>query len=185
MRAFSLLGRGFPKKFTQLVILIVSVVGLASTALLVSDPMTQYDLTAEAQAVMAASLPTAPPYGPMPEERSVASVPETENVSKTVNQVVTAQVDCQSQNQTIETESPRMRLYASGCGELTDVMSLTSSIRNETNGFVATIFRPKDQLFTTDFINLNEGENRIVIHLEDSKKQVETILQITRKPASL
>lgn len=39
----------------------------------------------------------------------------------------------------------------------------SSDIRNEANGFSATVFYPREARFTTDYITLSHGENRISI----------------------
>ena len=59
------------------------------------------------------------------------------------------------------------------------------AIVNESNGFTASVFLTGNE-FTTDFIELQEGQNRIQVEVEDAKGQKTTKkLEITRLPASL
>ncbi len=162
--------------------LLVAIVGLGSTALLVSDPVSQYDLESDTQAVLTAT-EKSEATEKKPIERIVATTQDIPEAPPKKRQIV-LKVDCVQDRQTIITDSPRLRLYAANCGELKDVETLKSQIKNETNGFVATLFHPKDQLFTTDFINLNEGENKIVIHLQDGKESIERVIKVSRTPSS-
>jgi hypothetical protein len=46
--------------------------------------------------------------------------------------------------------------------------AVATSILNKTNGFAATIFPGKSDRFTTDYIELEPGENQIVIQVADA-----------------
>ena len=61
----------------------------------------------------------------------------------------------------------------------------TSSVKNETNGFTASVFLTGAE-FTTDFIELNEGQNQITVQGTDGHgKYWKKILDVTRRePAS-
>lgn len=50
-------------------------------------------------------------------------------------------------------------------------------LENQSNGFRAQIFRMEDQSFKTDYIQLNEGMNRLKLHvvLKDGQKREESL----------
>lgn len=58
------------------------------------------------------------------------------------------------------------------------------SIRNETNGFTASVFKsPKD--VTTDYIDLVDGANNLKIEIREDKSALREIeIEVTRAPAS-
>lgn len=58
------------------------------------------------------------------------------------------------------------------------------SVRNETNGFTASVFKsPKD--VTTDYIDLVDGANDLKIEIREDKSALREIeIEVTRAPAS-
>lgn len=58
-----------------------------------------------------------------------------------------------------------------------------SNIVNRANGFEATLFQLEQGGFSSDYINLVDGENQIVMQLKDAKgRTVSTELTISRQP---
>lgn len=87
-------------------------------------------------------------------------------------------LDCGQRLQNTSTESSHLRL----AGTLCDPKSGSYQIRNETNGYTATVIQTPDAHFTTDFIELSPGLN--VISVKDVGSLQARQLQIHRRSAS-
>ncbi|MEI7973579.1 MAG: hypothetical protein WCH11_04345 [Bdellovibrio sp.] len=87
-------------------------------------------------------------------------------------------LDCGQRLQNTSTESSHLRL----AGTLCDPKSGTYQIRNETNGYTATVIQTPDAHFTTDFIELSPGIN--VISVKDVGSLQARQLHIHRRSAS-
>ncbi len=75
----------------------------------------------------------------------------------------------------------QVRLTGEVCGKSNSPIE-TSEIRNVTNGFSATVFYPKSNVFTTDYITLANGKNLIRIqHVLKSGAKVQRDFVIERQ----
>jgi len=80
----------------------------------------------------------------------------------------------------LEVDGSLVRLKGSSC---LDEKWQDISIVNHSNGFTASVIFLKNKSFTTDFIDLNEGENKLSIQAKDEKGQaVQKSLIVTRLP---
>ncbi len=112
----------------------------------------------------------------------VKSEPTGRNAIKAKS--ITVDFDCsKKRNPNQEIDGNLLRLKSSAC--LNDKMK-NISIVNKTNGFTAAVIFVK-QGFTTDFIDLAEGENILAIRGIDERGQsFEQVLNVKRRaPASL
>lgn len=66
----------------------------------------------------------------------------------------------------------QVRLSGISCSSTDEIVS--TEIINEANGFSATVFQPTPQTFTTDYISLAKGPNRIrILHIFKKGNRVE------------
>jgi hypothetical protein len=171
------------KKFMRLLLLSVSGLGLCSTAFLLADPPPadpsniDYDsattsiFAQNSRALLSNKLLSRDPS-------SVA--PQTEQKIETV-----FDFNCSDSN-IFDTSLPRFRVKGNSCvDELSkgEVVNATQ-ILNQSNGYVATVFHRTPESFTTDYINLSEGTNKIKFVFEFENSRVEKILTVNRAPAS-
>ena len=78
-------------------------------------------------------------------------------------QAVDLKIPCDGVQKTIFTQKVgQLRLKGDSCAT-ENYLIKKSSIQNAANGFVATVFFPSQTSFTTDYISLANGINRIVI----------------------
>lgn len=77
--------------------------------------------------------------------------------------------ECSSENKTVEVEASLLRLRGTDC---LDEKWEDVSVVNHSNGFTGSIIFLNDKKFTTDFIDLNEGENQLSIQAKNEKGQV-------------
>lgn len=82
---------------------------------------------------------------------------------------------------TVGRDVQQLRLSGVYCGTQGVV---GSEIKNERNGFSATVFKSSAKSFTTDYMTLTQGENRIRIrHDFEGGAHAETELVVVRTPA--
>lgn len=84
-------------------------------------------------------------------------------------QAVDLHIPCDGMQKTVFTQRVKqLRLKGDSClSESTSAKNSSikkSTIQNAANGFSATVFYPSQKSFTTDYISLSNGINRIVIH---------------------
>lgn len=98
--------------------------------------------------------------------------PLTKSASKDIN--------CDSDLNLGALGGSHLRLKGANCGEITEL-----AIRNTTNGFTASAIPLKGGQFTSDFIDLSEGNNLIEISKVNAlgEKTIQTI-HVQRTPAS-
>lgn len=96
---------------------------------------------------------------------------------------VTLDFECTKKKWSHETDGNLVRLKTEGC--MNDQWQQVS-VTNQTNGFTASVIFMKEG-FTTDFIDLSEGENVVAVSgINEKGHKVEHLLTITRRaPASL
>lgn len=98
--------------------------------------------------------------------RGPASVPD---VSVTLAEqkpfISTVDLGCDAREE-LKTTSEHIRLKSFNCKNL-DSKPEGTTVKNESNGFKATVFYQDNKGFTTDYLALVKGENRILI---ESKK---------------
>ncbi len=96
---------------------------------------------------------------------------------------VTMDFECNKKTWAKETDGNLVRLKADAC---MNSQWKQVSVVNKTNGFTASVIFVKDG-FTTDFIDLSQGENVLAVSgINEKGRKVEHLLTITRRaPASL
>jgi hypothetical protein len=92
-------------------------------------------------------------------------------------------VDVPCENKDIgELQVSHLRLLGTSCGQL----GVEVSVQNISNGFTAEVIGLKDAKYTTDFIDLKEGENHLKITRKDSEGKIEEqLIHVKRLPASI
>lgn len=96
------------------------------------------------------------------------------------------EVDCEAKfATTIPSNIRQLRLTGSYCAQKPKANAIASTeAQNTTNGFVGTVFYPRKDGFTTDYISLVEGENAIrVIHILKDGTTQEVEVRVAREPA--
>jgi hypothetical protein len=118
---------------------------------------------------------------------STIRLPASEGVElgdSKVQKITIFEYDCnkpKTQNLLNEVSAGYLRLSGKNC-----LQSSELEVVNETNGFSAAIIFTNDKKLTTDFIDLQEGENKLLISSKSaSGARVTEILRINRRmPAS-
>jgi hypothetical protein len=89
-------------------------------------------------------------------------------------------INCDQKVALDEVQAAYVRLTGLPCKQVEDL-----KITNRTNGFTASVIFKKDNLFTTDFIDLKEGENdlEVVSYLGDGSKTTKKFKVNRRMPA--
>ena len=151
------------QNLTHILLTAVTALGLLSTVMILTDPP-PVDLDAP---------PTIFQSNSQALVRNVASTEET-----------LVDLDCQSEAQALETASLRFRLKGSPCSDDKKDQPRSTQVKNNSNGYVATVFHRSAQEFTTDFINLNEGSNEIEVRFETDDGVLQKKLTVVRTPAS-
>lgn len=90
----------------------------------------------------------------------------TENNFDSTNNLI--QWDCRSAIPTAQTENNFIRILIKNCNN----SNLQIRIQNITNGYTAEVISTKPNVWTTDFIHLKEGENKIVIFNNLNQEEV-------------
>lgn len=95
---------------------------------------------------------------------------------------VTIEVACSQGEQAQETDGSLLRLKSECWKMNSDAISVT----NTTNGFTASVIETKNNGFTTDYIDLQEGPNRLEISAKNSQGETvsKTMIVNRRLPAS-
>ncbi len=106
-----------------------------------------------------------------------------DQVAPVAGKSISVNLPCEVQSLS-PTQGAHLRLLGQACGKghkkTTDI-----SIQNLTNGFTAQVIELKEQSYTTDYIDLVEGENQLLIQRKDQAGVVhEQKIQILRQPAS-
>lgn len=92
--------------------------------------------------------------------RGPASV-STGKVSSSLKPYMSSiEVGCDS-NSEVKTISEYVRIKSQSCG--LNLAENNMVVKNETNGFSATIFHQRGETFTTDYVALVQGQNKILI----------------------
>jgi hypothetical protein len=83
-------------------------------------------------------------------------------------------------NKTFGAAVKQIRLTGQACGQKRTPAS--TEILNEANGFSATVFHPDDKSFTTDYISLAPGQNRIrILQISKEGHREETAFLVNRQ----
>lgn len=98
------------------------------------------------------------------EQRIPASFPTGHSTRAQNREALDYRIDCQIENEVhVKKEVKQIRLQGTVCKPNDEILS--SEIRNETNGFSATVFKTSPHAYSTDYISLQNGKNRIrVLH---------------------
>jgi len=156
------------KKFTKFLVLSVGGLGLISATLLLSDPPTPSELD--------------PSLFNLNYQKHTAGRTISSDYRSTSSDAM-FEINCNDPNQKLETSSMRFRLKGSACTD--ESAALSTQIQNKSNGYIATVFHRDPQSFTTDYINLNEGQNEIAVKFATQNGPIERTITITRNPSSL
>ena len=157
------------QKFARYLILGVSGLGLISTALLLSDPPSKSEINPSLFNINFQSHANG---------RLIAS--EDPN---TFTPDAMFEINCKDDDQKLETSSTRFRLRGRACTD--EAAALSTQIQNRSNGYIATVFHRDPQSFTTDYINLNEGQNEIAVRFDTHGGPIDKTITITRSPTSI
>ncbi len=164
------------RRVTQTLFIAVSILGIFSSVLLLSDPP-----QVNSDEIPAATSSSLFSLNSTVLNRSLASVTGALGPSSDI----LLNLNCAEVSQSLETSSPRFRLRGDNCVGGADKSSvINTQIKNTSNGYVATVFHRTPQTFTTDYINLNEGKNEIQVRFESQGQAVEKTVTITRQPAT-
>jgi hypothetical protein len=165
------------KKYLLLTLSIIFLVGTPALFSMIQEPSAKRDIASSSSGRSPASVEKKNP---------VSSEPTGRNQIKAKS--VTMDYHCEKaeaedSSYEEETDGNLLRLKSDAC--LSDKWK-NVSIVNQTNGFTASVIFLK-QGFTTDFIELAEGDNKLAVQGIDQNGQVfEQVLNIKRRaPASL
>jgi hypothetical protein len=156
------------KKFAKFLVLSVGGLGLVSATLLLSDPPSPSELDPSLFNLN---------YQKHTSGRSLASA----GVRSSPDAMF--EINCRDTDQKLETSSMRFRLKGQACTN--ESTALSTQIQNKSNGYIATVFHRDPQSFTTDYINLNEGQNEIAVKFATENGLIERKIMITRNPSSV
>ncbi len=121
------------------------------------------------------------------QDRSPASVKPIVSESSQKNAIKSRSVvldySCAHEKSSKEVDGTLLRLRGKGCK---NSQWKNVSVVNQTNGFTATVVVLKDNQFTTDYIDLQEGDNQIAIKgTDENGKSVNRTFVVKRRfPAS-
>lgn len=173
------------RKFTKVLAGAVAAVGLFSTILLLTDPPSaaETDTYAEVGPTVFELNTTKLKVLSQSMTDTTVRKPASADFMTSGSQAIVA-LNCDKAKPELNTNEIRIRLKGFDCIGDSEKPSSTS-IKNKTNGFIATVFHKSDATFTTDYINLIEGENRIAINFESNDKTLTQEIIVHRAPASL
>jgi hypothetical protein len=96
---------------------------------------------------------------------------------------VTIQLNCETQDPDQTIDGTLLRLKYSACK---DQVWKNISVVNVSNGFTAAVIDLQQKGFTTDFMDLNEGDNTVeVVASTESGSAVHRTFKVTRIPAAV
>ncbi len=92
---------------------------------------------------------------------------------------ITIEIDCTRTQEINDVYGAHLRILGKNCNQ-------NSNVLNKSNGFTASVIPVRENIFTTDFMDLSEGENIIQITSQESSgNTVQRHIRINRIPASL
>jgi len=156
-------------RFILVSLSILVVIGIPAAYSLVQDPtqkMTEVESSGSRQ----------------PASTVEAAAGEVRNSAKAHS--VTLDWNCQAQATSEEVDGTHLRLKGHLCGQQkTDSFSIV----NQSNGYTAAVILTKNQEFTTDFIELKDGDNQFQIAYLDAKgnKEIHHLTIKKRMPAAI
>ena len=96
----------------------------------------------------------------------------------TSEKIATLKLNCKDKSPSQEVSSNYLRIFGDLCGPDSESVEIT----NSSNGFQASIFMSENESFSTDFIDLKEGENQLQVNfLDGAGHKSMKILHIYRK----
>jgi hypothetical protein len=110
--------------------------------------------------------------------REPASQPEVVGAN---TKAATLHVGCKKEVQQQEVSSNYVRIEGAPCASTDSIQ-----IVNQSNGFSASVFFNRDNSYTTDFIDLSEGDNELKLNIANSDgTQTQKTVHVSRRiPAS-
>ena len=156
------------KKFTKFLVVSVGGLGLLSATLLLSDPPSPSELD--------------PSLFNLNFQKHISSRTISGSYAAASTDAM-FEINCSDSDQKLETSSQRFRLKGQACTN--ESAALSTQIKNRSNGYIATVFHRDPQSFTTDYINLNEGQNEIAVKFATQNGLIERTITITRNPSSV
>lgn len=135
--------RKLQRRLNQTTFLLVLGMGLIATMTIVSDPV---GVQSRAQA-----------------DREPASVSDSQFQANadSVKAASVLTIECAKRDDIVSL-TQQIRLKGRVCQEDDKISIITTQIENTRNGYVATVFH-QDREFSTDFIQLSEGENQLLV----------------------
>lgn len=168
-------------------VVLVAILGVAVAFTVLQPP----DQEAVRPVVAGARLPASAVPDPIPD--TAAGDAETKEIA------VDFDLDCGTATKTtVQASIRQVRLTGPFCergesasGSVSNSVSnslsnsVTSVVKNAKNGFIGTVFYPDKRRYTTDYINLSEGENQISLaHTFADGKVENREITIVRAPAA-
>lgn len=139
--------------------LIIAVGGIVIALMLEPPPL--YRSSNLASTLEPAVLPSASPANRSRAPASVAALVAEQDLG----QAADLHLGCDdTTTSAISSRIRQVRLTGKFCGQSSEQKSKTTLVENSSNGFVATVFATPDGGFTTDYISLASGTNRLVVH---------------------
>ena len=117
--------------------------------------------------------------------RNPASLADDEsNSGLDLSSNTTVEIPCEKDMKAMEVQAAYLRLKGTSCDNK-NIKKI--SVTNRTNGFTAAVIPIGSDSFTTDFIDLQNGENVLAIETldQDGSKSVNTIKFNKRAPATI
>lgn len=106
---------------------------------------------------------------------SQINIRESQTLNKVTSLTETLDLKCvtNGQLQELQTQARQLRLVGRLCPpkQAKKGKVLAPEIINQTNGFLATVFVPQSNLFTSDYIYLAQGKNQVLLTWESENGQ--------------
>lgn len=151
----------------------VVLTGFTSTYFLLQPPRS---LIGQAKIEAAASSPRDPASVIAPIEHPIGF---GTTAPRAIPKAVDLDLACDTSKLVYDNSVAQIRLTGAPCSDAKAVF-VSSEIRNEANGFSATVFHPTGSTFTTDYISLSPGLNHIrVLHqfVKGAREEREYIIE--------
>ncbi len=110
-------------------------------------------------------------------ETPLTSVRTPQSIKPAVQTLATEPLKLSCHAESISTSSHRVRFNLKPCSTKAKEVSLV----NQTNGYLATVFKNQNHSLSTDFITLEKGENTITVSFNDPDGAVKTLKVLVQR----
>lgn len=160
------------QRFLLITIILVALIGAPAVYSVVKDPTQMKNSQKQ--------------LSPASSQRQPASVERSENLVRNSikSKSVVLDYPCNTDKPVLEVDGSLLRLKGGSC--ISEKWQ-NVSVMNQANGFTGSVIFLKDDQFTTDFIDLQEGDNQIQFQAtdENGKAITRTLTVKSRLPASV